>query len=126
MEESHGQYFALCVKGEDGEDEIAFLDLGKDEELGQLIGMAVYTTPDGEVQRQDLNKYRGIVTIAPVSPSELLDAVQWAMPTSVLLDGEKLAESVFTRMLKDELGIPIRRLRLLPRYQDARTQDPPG
>jgi hypothetical protein len=35
------QYHALCVHNEDGTEEIAFLDLGKDEELGQLVGMAV-------------------------------------------------------------------------------------
>jgi hypothetical protein len=29
------------VHNEDGTEEIAFLDLGKDEELGQLVGMAV-------------------------------------------------------------------------------------
>jgi hypothetical protein len=109
------QYHALCVQNEDGTEEIAFLDLGKDEELGQLVGMAVYTTgADGEAQREDLNKYRGKVVIAPVSAEELLDAAQQGMPTSVFIDGEKVAGSVFTAMLKDELGIPIRMPRLIP------------
>lgn len=31
------QYYALCVTNEDGEGEIAFLDLGKNE-LGQVRG----------------------------------------------------------------------------------------
>jgi hypothetical protein len=102
------------VKGEGGEDEIAFLDLGKDEELGQLVGMAVYTTPDGEAQREDLNKYRGTVVIAPASHEELLEAAERAMPTSVFVDGKKVAGSIFRAHLREGLGIPIRRPRLLP------------
>jgi hypothetical protein len=113
------QYHALCVQGEDGAEEIAFLDLGKDEELGQLVGMAVYTTgADGEAQREDLNKYRGNVMIAPVSAEELLDAARQGMPTSVFIDGGEVAGSVFIAMLKDELGIPIRMPRLIRRPPD--------
>ena len=108
------QYFVLkLVEGEQGEEEIAFLDLGQDEELGQLEGMAVYTTPDGEAQREDLNTYRGALMIDRASHEELLDAVERAMPTSVFLDGKKVAGSVFIRMLREELGIPIRTPRLI-------------
>ena len=115
-------YFVLkLIEGEQGEEEIAFLDLGKDEEIGQLVGMTVYTTPDGEAQREDLNTYRGKLMIAPASGTDLLDAVERAMPTSVFLDGKKVAGSVFIRMLKEELGIPIRTPRLI-RWP----QDPPG
>jgi hypothetical protein len=113
------QYFVLkLVEGEEGEEEIAFLDLGKDEELGQLVGMALYTTPDGEAQREDLNKYRGALRIDSASGEELLDAVERAMPTSVFLDGKKVASSVFIRRLKEELGIPIRTPRLIRWHQD--------
>ena len=113
------QYFVLkLVEGEEGEEEIAFLDVGKDEELGQLVGMAVYTTPDGEAQREDLNRYRGALMIDSASHEELLDAVQRAMPTSVFVDGKKVAGSVFIRMLKEELGIPIRTPRLIRWPQD--------
>ena len=75
--------------------------------------MAVYTTPDGEAQREDLNKYRGTVMIAPASHNELLEAAQRAMPTSVFVDGKKVAGSVFRAHLMDALGVPIRRPRLL-------------
>ena len=108
------QYYVLkLVEGEEGEEEIAFLDLGKDEQFGQLVGMALYTTPDGEAQREDLNKYRGALMIARVSHEELLDAVERVMPTSVFVDGKKVAGSVFIRMLREELGIPIRMPRLI-------------
>ena len=116
-------YFVLkLIEGEQGEEEIAFLDLGKDEELGQLVGMAVYTTPDGETQREDLNKARGALMIDPASHEELLDTVQRVMPTSVLVDGMKVAGSVFIRMLKEELGIPIRTPRLIRWPQDPRAE----
>jgi hypothetical protein len=108
------QYFVLkLVEGEEDEEEIAFLDLGKDEELGQLVGMALYTTPDGQAQREDLNKHRGALMIARVSHEELLDAVERAMPTSVFVDGKQVAGSVFIRMLREELGIPIRMPKLI-------------
>jgi hypothetical protein len=113
------QYFVLkLVEGEEGEEEIAFLDLGKDEELGQLVGMTLYTTPDGEAQREDLNKYRGALMIDSASGEELLDTLERAMPTSVFLDGKKVAGSVFIRRLKEELGIPIRTPRLIRWSQD--------
>ena len=116
------QYYVLkLVEGEEGEEEIAFLDLGKGEKLGQLVGMAVYTTPDGEAQREDLNKYRGALMIDSASHEELLDAVERVMPTSVFVDGKMIAGSVFMRMLREELGIPIRMPRLI-RW----SQDPPG
>ena len=114
-------YVLKLVEGEEGEEQIAFLDLGKDEELGQLVGMALYTTPDGEAQREDLNTYRGKLMIDPASGEELLDAVERVMPTSVFLDGKKVASSVFIKMLREELGIPIRTPRLI-RW----SQDPPG
>jgi hypothetical protein len=113
------QYYVLkLVAGEEGEEEIAFLDLGKDEDLGQLVGMALYTTPDGEAQREDLNKYRGALMIDSVSGEELLEAVQRAMPTSVFVDGKKVAGSVFIRRLREELGIPIQIPRLIRWPQD--------
>ena len=117
------QYYVLkLVEGEEGEEEIAFLDLGKDEQVGQLVGMAVYSSPDGEAQREDLNKARGALMIDPASHEELLDTVQRVMPTSVLVDGMKVAGSVFIRMLKEELGIPIRTPRLIRWPQDPRAE----
>jgi hypothetical protein len=108
------RYYVLkSVEGEEGEEEIAFLDLGKDEQFGQLVGMALYTTPDGQAQRENLNKHRGALMIARVSHEELLDAVERVMPTSVFVDGKQVAGSVFVRMLREELGIPIRMPRLI-------------
>ena len=98
------------VEGEEGNGEIALLDLGKDEELGQLVGMALYTTPDGQAQREDLNKHRGALMIARVSHEELLDAVERVMPTSVFVDGKQVAGSVFIRMLREDPAADLERL----------------
>ncbi len=62
---------------------------------------------------RDLNKHRGALMIARVSHEELLDAVERVMPTSVFVDGKQVAGSVFIRMLREELGIPIRMPRLI-------------
>jgi hypothetical protein len=88
--------------------------MGKEEGLGQLIGIAVYTAPDGEAQRKHLKKYRKAnLVISPVSHGELLESVNKAMPASVLYDGHKIAGSVMLGILKDALGIPIRDPRIL-------------
>ena len=88
--------------------------MGKEQGLGQLIGIAVYTAPDGEAQRKHLKKYRKAnLMISPVSHGELLESVNKAMPASVLYDGHKIAGSVMLGILKDALGIPIRGPRIL-------------
>jgi len=110
------RYYALCREGEKGEREIAFFHLRDDEELGRLLGMAVYTSLDGDLQRQHLRTYAGTdedVVIAPVSPEELLDAMNRGYPTTVSLDDRKLAGSVFKGMIMGELGLPIKRPRPL-------------
>ncbi len=107
-----GSYYAPCLEGDEGQKEIARLHLRDDEELGQLIYFAVYTAPDGIVQQRHLERYEG-TTISPVSPEELLKAIQRDYPTSVFLDGRKLAGSAMTGLLKDELGIPIKHPRLI-------------
>jgi len=111
------QYYALCVEGEDGAPEmgapemgppeIAYLYLRDHEEFGRILGIAVYTTPQGEAQREDLEGYEGTM-VAPVSAEDLLEAMQRGNPSSVFLDGRKLAGSVFLGLLKEELGLPIR------------------
>ena len=111
-----GQYYALCVENENGESEIAFIDLGRHEELGNIVGMDVYTAPDGDLQRKNLGTYADIdeeITISAVSLEELLDAMNRGYPTSVYLDGRKLAGSVFKGMVKSELGLPIKQPRLI-------------
>jgi hypothetical protein len=117
------QYYALCVQVEEGaERELAFFPLRDDEELGRILGIAVYTTPDGTIQQRHLKRYAGRVVdpmaphemlegdlvVSPVSHENLLAAVQHGYPSSVFLDGQKLAGSVFVGMLKTELGLPIK------------------
>ena len=99
------QYYALFAE-EGGENEIAFLYLGKNEH-GTVLGLAVYTSPDGEAQREHLNAYEGVV-VEPISPEDLLDAMNHGLPNSVFLDGKKFAGSVFKGRLKTELGLPIK------------------
>jgi hypothetical protein len=89
MKRAERYYVLKLVEGEEGDGEIAFLDLGKDEQFGQLVGMALYTTPDGQAQREDLNKHRGALMIARVSHEELLDAVERVMPRSSLWMGSR-------------------------------------
>jgi hypothetical protein len=113
MKRAERYYVLKLVEGEEGDGEIAFLDLGKDEQFGQLVGMALYTTPDGQTQREDLNKHRGALMIARVSHEELLDTVERVMPTIVFVDGKQVAGSVVIRMLREEVGIPIRMPRLI-------------
>ena len=116
MSRENKQYYALCVQGEEeaGKGEIAFLHLRQDEELGEILGIAVYTAPDGEVQREHLAAYASDdVFIAPVSHEELFNALNRGMPSTVLLGGEKIAGSVFKGIVKDELGLPIKSPRII-------------
>lgn len=53
----NGPLYALCAADENGEPEIVFFELRRDEELGTMLGMAVYTSPDGEVQREHLRSW---------------------------------------------------------------------
>jgi hypothetical protein len=109
------QYYALCVV-EENKREVALLDLGREEGIGQLIGIAVYTALDGEAQRKHLEEYGGSTTplgIAPVSYEELLEAVNRARPVSVFYDGHQIAGSVMKGLLHDTLGMPIREPRIL-------------
>ena len=104
------RYYALCTdeEEEEGKREVAPLLLRLDEELGAVMGMAVYTAPDGDVQREDLANWEGEAMISPVSREDLLDAMDRIYPSSVFLDGKKLAGSVFKGLLKGEIGLPIK------------------
>ena len=106
------QYYALCVEWEGGKTEIALLELGRDE-VGRLDAIAVYTSPDGPVQQEDLKKWKGNIWIQKASHGELLNAMQRKYPRSVFIDGQKVAGSVFTGMLKTELGLPMKHPRLV-------------
>jgi len=104
------QYYALCVKDEHGEPEIAFCELTR-EALPGALGISLYTSPDGELQRRHLRN--GEVLICPKSHEDLLEAISTGVPSSVYLDGERIAGSVFKAMLEIDLGIPIHQPRLI-------------
>jgi len=104
------QYYALCVEEEDGSTEIAFFELGR-EALPGALGISLYTSPDGELQRRHLQD--ADVVIVAKSPRDLLEAMNTGVPNSVFVDGERIAGSVFKAMLNDALGIPLRQPRLV-------------
>ena len=103
-------YCALCVEGEQGEPEIAFFELTR-EALPGALGISLYTSPDGELQRRHLRNDE--VLIVPRSHEDLLEAISTGVPSSVYLDGERIAGSVFKAMLEIDLGIPIHQPRLI-------------
>ena len=104
------QYYALCVEDEHGEPEIAFFELTR-EALPGALGISLYTSPDGELQRKHLQDDQ--VLIVSRSHEDLLEAVSTGVPSSVYLDGERIAGSVFKAMLEIDLGIPIHQPRLI-------------
>ena len=105
------QYYALCVEEEDGSTEIAFFELGR-EALPGALDISLYTSPDGQLQRRHLQENDEVVIVAK-SPRDLLEAMSTGVPSSVFVDGERIAGSVFRAMLKEELGMPLRQPRLI-------------
>src|SRR5215211_6996694 len=105
------QYYALCVEEEDGSTEIAFFELRR-EALPGALGISLYTSPDGELQRRHLQGNDHVV-IAAKSPRDLLEAMNTGVPNTVFVDGERIAGSVFKAMLKEDLGIPLRQPRIV-------------
>jgi len=103
--ESRSDLYTLYSVNEASEEEIVLFDLGREEGLGQIMGMAVYTTPDGQSQREHLAKFSapdaGLLVVYPITCEELLAALNQHAPTSVLLDGRKIAGSVLKGMLKN-------------------------
>ena len=104
------QYYALCVEDEHGEPEIAFFELSK-EALPGALGISLYTAPDGELQRRHVQS--GEVLIVPKSHEDLLEAISTGVPSSVYLDGGRIAGSVFKAMLEIDLGILLHQPRLI-------------
>lgn len=103
-------YYALCVEDEHGEPEIAFFELTR-EALPGALRISLYTSPDGELQRRHLQDSE--VLIVPNSHEDLFEAISTGIPSSVYLDGESMAGSVFKAMLEVDLGIPIHQRRLI-------------
>jgi hypothetical protein len=109
----------LCVENPEVEayrfaegSDLAFITLRQDDEMGTVLALFVYTAPDGGAQREDLQRYPG-TGIRPVSREELLDAMNRGMPSSVFIDGQKFAGSVFKAQIKTELDIPLRDPRII-------------
>jgi hypothetical protein len=104
------QYYALCVRDELGEPEIAFFELSR-EALPGALGISLYTAPDGKLQRRHLQGEQILIVLK--SHEDLLEAITSGVPSSVFLDGERIAGSVFKAMLEIDLGIPIHQPRLI-------------
>jgi hypothetical protein len=105
------QYYALCVEEEDGSTDIAFFELGR-EALPGALGISLYTSPAGELQRRHLQDNDEVVIVAK-SPRDLLEAMSTGVPSSVFVDGERIAGSVFKAMLKEDLGMLLRQPRIV-------------
>src|SRR5688500_11118996 len=105
------QYYALCVEEEDGSTEIAFFELRR-EALPGALGISLYTSPDGDLQRRHLQGNDHVVIVAK-RPRDLLEAMNAGVPSSVFVDGERIAGSVFKAMLQDELGMPLPQPRIV-------------
>ena len=73
---------------------------------GKNLGISLYTSPDGELQRR--HRRDDDVVIVAKSPRDLLEAMNTGVPSSVFLDGERIAGSVFKAMLEEDLGFPLR------------------
>lgn len=102
------EYYALCVEQEDGESEIGIIESETDER-GTFDAIALYTSPEGPLQQEDLERwetdYPVAVSIRKVSHEELLYVMQHKDPREVYIDGRKIDGLVFTGMLKSALGI---------------------
>jgi hypothetical protein len=105
------QYYALCAEEEDGSTEIAFFELTR-EALPGALGISLYTSPAGELQRRHLQDNDEVVIVAK-SPRDLLEAMSTGVPSSVFVDGERIAGSVFKAMLQEDLGMPLRQPRIV-------------
>jgi hypothetical protein len=96
------QYYVLSQEGEP-----VFMHLRDEPGYGRILALAVYTSEDGGQQREDLQRYEN-TEVMPIGPEDLLKEMDRGYPSSVFLDGRKLAGSVFRGMLKTELGLPIK------------------
>jgi hypothetical protein len=96
------KYYVLSQEGEP-----VFIHLRDEPGHGRILAMAVYTSAGGGQQREDLQRYEN-TEVMPIRPEGLLKEMDRGYPSSVFLDGRKLAGSVFRGMLKTELGLPIK------------------
>ena len=106
------QYYALCVEEEDGSTEIAFFEIRR-EALPGALGISLYTSPDGQLQRRHLRQQDDHVVIVAKSSRDLLEAMNTGVPSTVFVDAERIAGSVFKAMLEEDLGMPLRQPRIV-------------
>jgi hypothetical protein len=99
------------VEGEDASTEIAFFELRR-EALPGALGISLYTSPDGELQRRHLEGNDHVLIVAK-SPRDLLEAMNTGVPSTVFLDAERIAGSVLKAMVEEDLGISLRRPRIV-------------
>jgi hypothetical protein len=64
------------------------------------------------LQRRHLQG-KGDVVIVAKSPRDLLEAMNTGVPSTVFVDAERIAGSVFKAMLEEELGFSLRQPRIL-------------
>ena len=107
--------YALYTAYKHGAEEIALLHLpGINEPSNKAVGVAVYMAPDGKAQREHLFKFRnlvkqeGVLVVYPVTHEELLQTLQYHLPTSVLLDGQEVPAGMMVGLLTEALGPPIK------------------
>ena len=69
------------------------------------MALAVYTASgaDGGQQRADLQRYKD-TEVLPIRAEDLLEIMNHNVPSSVYLDGRKLAGSVFKGKIKTEFN----------------------
>ena len=99
------------MEDEHGEPEIAFFELTR-EALPGALGISLYTSPDGELQRRHLQGNDHVLIVAK-SPRDLLEAMNTGVPSSVFLDAERIAGSVFKAMLEEDLGFSLGQPRIV-------------
>ena len=99
-------YYVLSSVGEGPYPDVVLLDLGGNEE-GQVLALAVYTSLEGEVQQEHLERFArenegqdGVISDIPFD--ELLDIMNREAPSLVLIDGEEVPGSAFKARIQDE------------------------
>lgn len=109
------QYYILCAGGEEWNPSIALLDVAEDGEL-QNLALAVYTSPEGEVQQEHLDKLaqgnggqRGV--ISHITLDELAEVIDRYDPYLVFFDGDEVAATAFRARIQEELESLMRQRR---------------
>ena len=103
---SRQQYYVLSSIGDGPYPDVVLLDLGGNEEE-QVLALAVYTSLEGEVQREHLERFarenEGLVgVISDIPVDELLDIMNREAPSLVLIDGEDVPGSAFKARIQEE------------------------